>query len=111
MVSGPSTSTLINKALTGNSDFSMQVLHEDINKKNLALKLNCLKENSPRYESHNDFQSKLYLKYIEIFFFNEINKKHHSIKFVKKYSKSEIVFLDVLICKDEQQRLQTTIFK
>ena len=45
------------------------------------------------------------------FFFDEINKKHHSIKFVKKYSKSEIVFLDVLIRKDEQQSLETTIFK
>ena len=68
MVSGPSTSTLINKALTGNSDFSMQVLHEDINKKNLALKLNCLKENSPRCESHNDFQSRIISKIYWNFF-------------------------------------------
>ena len=41
-------------------------------------------------------------------FFNKINKKHPSIKFDQKYSKSKIEFLDVLVYKDEQQRLQTT---
>ena len=44
-------------------------------------------------------------------FFNEINKKHPSIKFDQKYSKSEIEFLDVLVYKVENQRLQTILFK
>ena len=44
-------------------------------------------------------------------FFNEINKKHPSIKFDQKYSKSKIEFLYVSIYKDEHQRLQTTLFK
>ena len=61
----------------------------------------------------------LYLRYIDdIFFiwkgteeelknfFNEINKKHPSIKFDQKYSKLKIEFLDVLVYKEEQQRLQ-----
>ena len=43
-------------------------------------------------------------------FFNEINKKQLSIKFDKKYSKSKIKFLDVLVYKDEQQWLQTILF-
>ena len=43
--------------------------------------------------------------------FNEINKKHPSIKFDQKYSKSKIEFLDALVYKDEQQRLQTILFK
>ena len=66
----------------------------------------------------------LYLKYIdEIFFiwkgteeelknfFNEINKKHRSIKFDQKYLRSKIKFLDVLIYKNEQQNLDKTLFK
>ena len=66
----------------------------------------------------------LYLRYIDdIFFiwkgteeklknsFNEINKKHPFIKFDQKYSKSKIEFLDVLVYKDEQQKLKTTLFK
>ena len=44
-------------------------------------------------------------------FFNEINKKHPSIKFDQKYSKLKIEFLDVLVHKDEQQRLEKTLFK
>ena len=44
-------------------------------------------------------------------FFNEISKKHPSIKFDQKYSKSKIEFLDVLAYKHEQQTLQTTLFK
>ena len=44
-------------------------------------------------------------------FFNEINKKHPSIKFDQKYSKSKIEFLDDLVYKDEQQKLQTILFK
>ena len=60
----------------------------------------------------------LYLRYIDdIFFiwkdtqeklknfFNEINKKNPSIKFAK----SKIESLNVLVYKDEQQRLQTTL--
>ena len=43
-------------------------------------------------------------------FFNEINKKQLSIKFDKKYSKSKIKFLDVLVYKDEQQWLKTILF-
>ena len=43
-------------------------------------------------------------------FFNESNKKQLSIKFDKKYSKSKIKFLDVLVYKDEQQWLQTILF-
>ena len=66
----------------------------------------------------------LYLRYIDdIFFiwrgreeepknfFIEINKKHPSIKFDQKYSESKIEFLNVLVYKDEQQKLQTTLFK
>ena len=44
-------------------------------------------------------------------FFNEINKKHPSTKFDQEYSKQKIEFLDVLVYKDEQQKLQTTLFK
>ena len=66
----------------------------------------------------------LYLRYIDDIFliwkgteeelknlFNEINKKHRSIKFSQKYSRSKIEFLDVLVYKDEQQKLQKTLFK
>ena len=42
---------------------------------------------------------------------NRINKKHPSINFDQKYLNSKIEFLDVLVDKDEQQRLQTTLFK
>ena len=60
----------------------------------------------------------LYLRYIDdIFFiwkgaeeeltnfFNKINKKHPSIEFDQKYSKSKIEFLEVFVYKDEQLRL------
>ena len=66
----------------------------------------------------------LYLGYIDdIFFiwkgividlinlFNETIKKHPSIKFDQKYSKLEIEFLNVLVHKDKQQRLQATLLK
>ena len=43
-------------------------------------------------------------------FLNKINK-HPSIKFDPKYSISDFEFIDVLIHKDEQKRLQTTLFK
>ena len=35
------------------------------------------------------------------FFFNKFNKKHPSINFHQKYSKSKKEFLDVLVYKDE----------
>ena len=44
-------------------------------------------------------------------FFNEVYKIHSSIEFDQKYSKSKIEFLEVLVYKDERQRLQTTLFK
>ena len=66
----------------------------------------------------------LYLRYIDdIFFnwkgkeeelenfFNEINKKHPSIKSHQKYSNSKVKFLNVLVYKNEQQKLQTTLSK
>ena len=40
-------------------------------------------------------------------FINEINKKHHSIKFDFKFSKQKIEFLDTLVYKDHNSRLQT----
>ena len=43
--------------------------------------------------------------------FNEIIKKHTFIKFDQKYSKLKIEFLNVLVQKDEKQRLQKTLFK
>ena len=67
----------------------------------------------------------LYLRYIYDIFpiwkgteeelkklFNEIAKKHPSIKFDQKYSKSEIEFLDVLVYKDKKrdQNRQTILF-
>ena len=66
----------------------------------------------------------LYLRYIDDIFLickgteedlknfsTEINKKHPSIKFNQKCSKWKIEFLDVLVHKDKQQRLQTNLFK
>ena len=44
-------------------------------------------------------------------FINEINKKHHSIKFDFKFSKEKIEFLDTLVYKDHHNRLQTTLYK
>ena len=67
----------------------------------------------------------LYLRYIDDIFpiwkgteeelkklFNEIAKKHPSIEFDQKYSKSEIEFLDVLVYKDKKrdQNRQTILF-
>ena len=43
--------------------------------------------------------------------FDGINKKHPSIKFDQKRSKSKIKFVHVFVHKDEQQRLQTTLSK
>ena len=44
-------------------------------------------------------------------FINEINKKHHSIKFDFRFSKEKIEFLDTLVYKDHNNRLQTTFYK
>ena len=43
-------------------------------------------------------------------FINKINKKHNSIKFDFKFSKEKIEFLDHLVYKDHNNRLQTTLF-
>ena len=66
----------------------------------------------------------LYLRYIDGIFlicksteeelkdlFDEVNKNHPSIEFNQKFSKLKIEFLGVLVYKDEQQRLQTTLFR
>ena len=42
-------------------------------------------------------------------FMNDLNKKHPSIKFEFKYSQTKIEFLDVLVYKDHNKMLQTTI--
>ena len=44
-------------------------------------------------------------------FINEINKKHHSIKFDVKFLKEKIGFLDTLVYIDYNNRLQTTLLK
>ena len=45
------------------------------------------------------------------FFANKINKKHDSIKLDFNFSKEKIEFLGTLICKDHNNRLQTTLYK
>ena len=42
---------------------------------------------------------------------NEINKKHHSIKFDLKFSKEKNEFLDTLVYKDHNNWLQTVLYK
>ena len=44
-------------------------------------------------------------------FINEINKNYHSIKFDFKFSKEKIEFLNTLVYKDHNNRLQTTLYK
>ena len=44
-------------------------------------------------------------------FINEINKKHHSIKFDFKFSIKKIEFLDTFFHKDHNNRLQTMLYK
>ena len=44
-------------------------------------------------------------------FMSDLNKKHPSIKFEFKYSQTKIEFLDVLIYKDHNNMLQTTIYR
>ena len=44
-------------------------------------------------------------------FINEINKKHHSIKFDFKNFKEKIEFLGTLVYKDHNNYLQTRLYK
>ena len=44
-------------------------------------------------------------------FINELNQKHKTIKFDFKYSKTKIEFLDVLVYKDINNKLQITLCK
>ena len=44
-------------------------------------------------------------------FINEINKKHYSIKFEFKFSIEKTGFLDTLVYKGHNKRLQTTFYK
>ena len=44
-------------------------------------------------------------------FINELNQKHNTIKFYFKYSKTKIAFLDVLLYKDFNNKLQATLYK
>ena len=44
-------------------------------------------------------------------FINELNQKHKTIKFGFKYSKTKIEFLDALVYKDVNNKLQTTLYK
>ena len=44
-------------------------------------------------------------------FMSYLNKEHPSIKFEFKYSQTKIEFLDVLVYKDQNNMLQTTIYR
>ena len=44
-------------------------------------------------------------------FINKLNQKHKTIKFDFKYSKTKIEFLDVLVYKDINNKLQATLYK
>ena len=44
-------------------------------------------------------------------FINELNQKHKTIKFDFKYSKTKTEFLDVLVYKDINNKLQITLCK
>ena len=44
-------------------------------------------------------------------FMSDLNKKHPSIKFEFKNSQTKIGFLDVLVNKDHNNMLQTTIYR
>ena len=46
-----------------------------------------------------------------ISFIEELNKKHKTIKFDYKISANKIEFLDTMVYKDKQNRIQTTIFR
>ena len=59
LISGPSTSTLINEPLTESSADSMLGLYKSKNKEHLALKLNCLKEKSAISHTKIFFRARL----------------------------------------------------
>ena len=42
---------------------------------------------------------------------SDLNKKHPSIKFEFRYSQTKVQYLDVLIYKDQNNMLQTTIYR
>ena len=42
---------------------------------------------------------------------NDLNKKHPSIKFEFRYSLTKIELLDVLVHRDQNNTLQTTIYR
>ena len=44
-------------------------------------------------------------------FINDLNKKHPLIKFEFKCPQTKIEFLDVLVCEDQNNTLQTTIHR
>ena len=45
------------------------------------------------------------------YFMNELNQKHPSAKFDYKFESKRIEFPDTLVYKDQQNKLQTTIFR
>ena len=71
-----------------------------------------------------DAKTLLYLRFIDdifmiwtksekdlIIFLDELNTKHTSIKFEFKYSRQQIKFLDTLVYIDNNNKLQTTLYK
>ena len=46
-----------------------------------------------------------------ILFIVDLNKKHKTIKFDYKISTKQIGFLDTMVYRDQQHKIQTTIFR
>ena len=46
-----------------------------------------------------------------ILFINDLNKKHKSIKCNYKIFTEQIEFVDTMVYKDQQHKIQTTIFR
>ena len=46
-----------------------------------------------------------------LYFMSDLNEKRPSIKFEFKYSQTKMELLDVLVCKDHSNMLQTTIYR
>ena len=44
-------------------------------------------------------------------FMNELNQKHLSIKFDYRFDRKKIEFLDTLVYIDQQNKLQSTLFR
>ena len=93
------------------NDFVLDCIHY-LQIKGCAMDTVC----APAYA--NIFMANFELKYIYPYirdktkmFLRFIDKKHPSIKFEFKYSQSKIEFLDVLIYKDHNNMLQTTIYR